>query len=388
MKKIAVLTGTRAEYGLLKPLLGKIEQDIDLELCLIVTGTHLEKQYGETCREIEQDGFHINYKVKMNLKSDKPDGIVKSMALELEGLAEVFHKEQLDLLVLLGDRYEILMAATCAVVHCVPIAHIHGGELTQGLIDEKIRHAVTKMSAIHFTSTDTYRNRVIQMGELPQRVFYVGALGVENIKKIQYFSQEELTKQFDIPWGKPIIMVTYHPVVLESDTVENQFRSLLTVLERHEEYTYVFTYANADVGGQMINQMLEEFVGRHENCKAFASMGQRGYLSMLNYASAVVGNSSSGIIEAPSFHIPTVNIGNRQQGRVRAETVIDCGIMEDEIADAFERAISEEFRNACKKFSNPYEKNGTAENILQKIKEYLKDFKNTTKEFYDIGRKQ
>lgn len=386
MKKIAVVTGTRAEYGLLKPLLKKIIEDKDLELCLIVTGTHLEKQYGETCCEIEQDGFQINYKIKMDLNSDKPQGILKSMALELNGLADVFGETQIDLLVLLGDRYEILMAATCALINRIPIAHIHGGELTQGLIDEGIRHAVTKMSAIHFTSTEEYRRRVIQMGENPKWVFNVGALGVENIANVSFLSKEELTRKFDIKWNKPIMMVTYHPVTLENNTAKEQFGNLLCVLEKHDEYNYVFTYANADTDGQVINQMIENFVSRRENCKAFASMGQIGYLSMLRYVSGVIGNSSSGIIEVPSFHIPTINIGDRQKGRVRAKTVVDCGTSEREVEKALKYAMSEEFTKLCRKESNPYKGEKTADSIIENIKKYLAVFKNTEKEFYDIER--
>lgn len=386
MKKIAVVTGTRAEYGLLKPLLKKIIEDKDLELCLIVTGTHLEKQYGETCCEIEQDGFQINYKIKMDLNSDKPQGILKSMALELNGLADVFGETQIDLLVLLGDRYEILMAATCALINRIPIAHIHGGELTQGLIDEGIRHAVTKMSAIHFTSTEEYRRRVIQMGENPKWVFNVGALGVENIANVSFLSKEELTRKFDIKWNKPIMMVTYHPVTLENNTAKEQFGNLLCVLEKHDEYNYVFTYANADTDGQVINQMIENFVSRRENCKAFASMGQIGYLSMLRYVSGVIGNSSSGIIEVPSFHIPTINIGDRQKGRVRAKTVVDCGTSEREVEKALKYAMSEEFTKLCRKESNPYKGEKTADSMIENIKKYLAVFKNTEKEFYDIER--
>ncbi len=384
MKKIAVLTGTRAEYGLLKPLLKKIEQDEELKLCLVVTGAHLEKQYGETASEIERDGFEIAHKVKMNLKSDRPEGILRSMALELDGLAEVFLQEQPDLLILLGDRYEILMAAATALINRVPIAHIHGGELTQGAIDEGIRHAVTKMSAIHFTSTKEYRKRVIQMGEQPDLVFDVGALGVENISNINYLSQRELTKKFAIDWSRPIVMVTYHPVTLEDNTAEKQFGNLLRVLARHEEYNYIFTYANADTDGQIINHMIEQFVEEKKNSRAFASMGQVGYLSTLRYAAAVVGNSSSGIIEAPSFHIPTVNVGNRQMGRMKAGTVVDCGTAQDEIEKAFTEALSEKFRNQCMEESNPYEGKNTAENIMKHIKNYLKVFNNTEKKFYDM----
>lgn len=384
MKKIAVLTGTRAEYGLLKPVLRQIEADGGLALRLIVTGAHLERQFGETVREIEQDGFPIHYKVHMNLTSDKTEGILHSMALELNGLAEIFAKETFDLLILLGDRYELMMAAACAVMNRVPIAHIHGGELTQGAVDDCFRHSVTKMAAIHFTSTERYRRRVIQMGEQPGRVFSVGALGVSNIRKMQFLSQAALSERFGISWERPVILVTYHPVTLEGGTAVEQAERLLSVLSVHSEYNYVFTYANADMDGQAINRQIDRFVSERGNCRAFASMGQAGYLSMLHYAAAVVGNSSSGIIEAPSFHIPTVNIGNRQKGRVRAESVIDCGTGQEEIERAFCLALSDAFRETCRSVSNPYEGKGTAEEIVRRCKEYLSGFENTEKVFYDL----
>lgn len=387
MKNIAVVTGTRAEYGLLRPLIEKIEQDNELKLTLIVTGAHLEPRLGETIKEIEADGHHVDYRVPMNLHSDTEHDILCSMGRELSGLADVFEQSTPDLLVLLGDRYEILMAGICALINRIPVAHIHGGELTKGLIDDGIRHSLTKISSIHFTSTEEYRHRVIQMGERPDTVFNVGALGVENVHRIQdarKLSRDELTQKFGINWDQPIIIVTFHPVTLEADTSEAQMNGLLTVLEKHSEYNYIFTYANADTGGHVINDLIDEFVQKHGNSKAYASMGMVGYLSTLSYATAVVGNSSSGILEVPSFGIPTVNIGDRQGGRVHADSVIDCDPDINNIESAFEKALSCKFRECCKSVKNPYDKPGTSDAIISHIKKYLQNFKTTEKDFYDL----
>ena len=379
-----MLTGTRAEYGLLKPIIGRIQADKDLELCLLVTGAHLEDKFGYTYEEIKNDGFHIDYEIPMQLHSDCPKGILDSMALELQGISDIFEKEKIDMLILLGDRYEILVAAMCALINRVPIAHIHGGELTEGAIDDGIRHAVTKLSALHFVSTDTYRQRVIQMGELPEKVKNVGALGIENIHKVTFLTKEELTEKFGVKWKKPIIMVTFHPVTLENNTSEMQINSLLNVLKKNSQYSYVFTYANADTDGAIINKSIEEFVEGQSDCYVFKSMGQVGYLSMLNNAVAVVGNSSSGIIEAPSFRIPTINIGDRQKGRVRAKSVYNCDSTETEIELAMRHIFAKEFQDICVRVRNPYEQNDTSKKILMYLKEYLYNGCSNKKTFYDI----
>lgn len=384
MHKIGVITGTRAEYGLLKPVIEKINEDEDLKLCLIATGMHLEEKFGYTYREIEKDGYVIDYKVEMNLESDTPEAVVRSMGTELQGFAEIFQKAGLDMIVVLGDRYEILMAATAAMIYRIPIAHIHGGELTEGLIDDAIRHSVTKMSAIHFASTDEYAKRIIQMGEQPQKVFSVGALGIENIRSLNLLSREALCERFGAVFEQRYMMVTYHPVTLEGNSAKWQFQNLLDVLSDNQGYNYVFTYANADPEGNAINEMIREYVEAHSNTKAFVSMGQLGYLSALKYCDAVVGNSSSGLIEAPSFNIPTVNIGNRQAGRVKADTVIDCGYSGNEIQRAFEKATDVVFRNACMEYVNPYEKMGTSDQIINEIKKYLWANESISKKFYDI----
>lgn len=371
MYKIGVVTGTRAEYGLLKPLIEKINNDNELELCLIVTGAHLEEKFGSTLCEIIADGYPIACQVPMDLKSDTPGGLCVSMSKELTGLADVFEKTGLDLLFLLGDRYETLIAAIAAMMFRVPIAHLHGGELTEGAVDDAIRHSISKMSAIHFTSTEIYAKRLKQMGEEPERVFNTGALGVENIKSIPYLTREELCDRFSPLFDKPYMMVTYHPVTLEKNTAKSQFNELLQVISEKQEYNYIFTYANADAEGIDINIQIDRYVEEHENACAFKSMGQIGYLSALKYTCCVVGNSSSGIIEAPSFHIPTVNIGNRQKGRECAETVVTCGNSREEIAKAFEHALSKDFLNKCKITHNPYEGKDTSKNIIAIAKEML-----------------
>ena len=386
MKKVCVVTGTRAEYGLLKPIINKISKDDELELCLIVTGMHLSPEFGMTYREIENDGYEIKHKVEMLLSADTPSSIVKSMGVEMIGFADVYAEEQPDMVVLLGDRYEILVAATAAMVHRIPIAHIHGGESTEGAIDEAIRHSITKMSMLHFASTEVYKKRIIQLGEQPERVFSVGALGVENVKSLSLLSRKELEESIQFSFDKATVMVTYHPVTLENDTVENQFANLLTVLKKHKELQIIFTKANADTDGRVINQMIDQFVLENSNRSiAFTSMGQLRYLSALQYCVAVIGNSSSGIIEVPSFGIPTVDIGERQKGRVRAESVIHCGTEESEIESAMKEALSDAGREKAKQSMNPYEGVDTSKRIIEVIKKYLKQGIVLKKHFYDIN---
>lgn len=384
MKKIMVISGTRAEYGLLKPIIQKINMNPDWKLCLVVTGTHLEKNFGFTYTEIEQDGLKINHKLPMHLDSDNPKGILTSMSIELKQLADLFEIEKPNLLVILGDRYEIEIAAIAALINRVPIAHIHGGELTEGVIDDSIRHSISKMSSIHFVSTEEYKNRLIQLGEQPASVHYVGSLGVENSKKLNLLTKEELSAKFAISWNKPLILVTYHPVTLENDTATNQFQTLLSVISEKVEYNYLFTYSNGDAGGSSINTMIDDYVKLHKNCKAYPSLGQINYLSTVRYCAAVMGNSSSGIIEVPSFHIPTINIGDRQRGRVQSKTIVNCGYSSDEIKMALETALSPSFLKQCKEEANPYEKENTSDIIINKMEKFLDNFKTTKKTFFDI----
>lgn len=386
MKRIGIMTGTRAEYGLLKSLMQEINKDNDLELYLIVSGMHLSPEFGMTYKEIEEDGFEINAKVEMLLSSDSPAGISKSIGLGVIGFADEFQRADLDMLILLGDRYEALSAAICALVMRIPIAHLHGGELTEGAIDEGIRHSITKMSYLHFTSTEQYRNRVIQLGENPERVFYVGALGVENIKKINLMTKEELERSIHFEIDENTVIVTYHPVTLENNTVEEQFLNLLEVLDRNPKIRMIFTKANADTNGRIVNELIDKYAAQNsERACAFMSLGQKRYLSALKYCRIVIGNSSSGIIEAPSFGKPIINIGDRQKGRICADSVINCGYTQQEIQRAMETALTEEFENKARNCRNPYEKENTAANIISVIKDYLLNDKIKLKKgFYDI----
>ncbi len=386
MKRIGIMTGTRAEYGLLKSLMQEINKDNDLELYLIVSGMHLSPEFGMTYKEIEEDGFEINAKVEMLLSSDSPAGISKSIGLGVIGFADEFQRADLDMLILLGDRYEALSAAISAMVMRIPIAHLHGGELTEGAIDEGIRHSITKMSYLHFTSTEQYRNRVIQLGENPERVFYVGALGVENIKKINLMTKEELEKSIHFEIDENTVVVTYHPVTLENNTVEEQFLNLLKVLDRNPKIRMIFTKANADTNGRIVNELIDKYAAQNsERACAFMSLGQKRYLSVLKYCRIVIGNSSSGIIEAPSFGKPIINIGDRQKGRICADSVINCGYTQQEIQQAMETALTEEFENKARNCRNPYEKENTAANIISVIKDYLLNDKIKLKKgFYDI----
>ena len=386
MKRIGIMTGTRAEYGLLKSLMQEINKDNDLELYLIVSGMHLSPEFGMTYQEIEEDGFEINAKVEMLLSSDSPAGISKSIGLGVIGFADEFQRADLDMLILLGDRYEALSAAICALVMRIPIAHLHGGEVTEGAIGEGIRHSITKMSYLHFTSTEQYRNRVIQLGENPERVFYVGALGVENIKKINLMTKEELERAIHFEIDENTVVVTYHPVTLENNTVEEQFLNLLKVLDRNPKIRMIFTKANADTNGRIVNELIDKYAAQNsERACAFVSLGQKRYLSALKYCRIVIGNSSSGIIEAPSFGKPIINIGDRQKGRICADSVINCGYTQQEIQQAMETALTEEFENKASNCRNPYEKENTAANIISVIKDYLLNDKIKLKKgFYDI----
>lgn len=386
MKRIGIMTGTRAEYGLLKSLMQEINKDNDLELYLIVSGMHLSPEFGMTYKEIEEDGFEINAKVEMLLSSDSPAGISKSIGLGVIGFADEFQRADLDMLILLGDRYEALSAAISAMVMRIPIAHLHGGELTEGAIDEGIRHSITKMSYLHFTSTEEYRRRVIQLGENPERVFCVGAIGVENIKKINLMTKEELERSIHFEIDENTVIVTYHPVTLENNTVEEQFLNLLEVLDRNPKIRMIFTKANADTNGRIVNELIDKYVAQNsERACAFMSLGQKRYLSALKYCRIVIGNSSSGIIEAPSFGKPIINIGDRQKGRICADSVINCGYTQQEIQRAMETALTEEFENKARNCRNPCEKENTAANIISVIKDYLLNDKIKLKKgFYDI----
>ncbi len=386
MKKICIVTGTRAEYGLLKPVIEKVHLSKILELQLVVTGTHLSSEFGLTYHEIENDGYPINAKIEMLLSSDTSVGITKSMGVALIGFADYFDTNKPDIVVILGDRYEMLVAASAAMIARIPIAHIHGGEKTEGLIDEAIRHSITKMSHLHFTATEEYRKRVIQLGEQPDTVYNVGSLGVENIKTVQLMKKDELESELDFQFTDSTILVTFHPVTLENLTAENQFKNILDVIDHHKDLSVIFTKANADTDGRIINKMIDEFATlNNERCKAYTSLGQRRYLSALQFCSVVMGNSSSGIVEVPSFCIPTIDIGDRQKGRIAAESVIHCGSSVQEIECALNIAFSKEFDNKAHNTKNPYEGEHTSDKIVEIIANALNIGIDLKKNFYDIS---
>lgn len=385
MKKICVITGTRAEYGLLKPLMEKIYNDDDLQLQLVVTGMHLSPEFGLTYKEIEKDGFNIDDKIEILLSSDTPVSISKSMGLAMISFSESFNRLKPDLVVVLGDRYEIFAAVSAAIVAKIPVAHLHGGETTEGAFDEAFRHSITKMSYLHFTSTEKYRKRVIQLGEDPKRVFNVGAIGVENIKNLPLLSKEELEKQIDFFINDKTILVTFHPVTLENQTSAQQFAELLHALDELNDLRIIFTKANSDTDGRVINQMIDDYVAKNKGrAKAFVSLGQLRYLSAMKYVAAVVGNSSSGILEAPSIPVATVNIGDRQKGRIKAESVIDCETKSEEIVKAIRIALSDDFQEKVKTVKSPYGDGNVSDKIIKHIKSFLNKPLDLKKTFYDI----
>ncbi|MCT7530887.1 UDP-N-acetylglucosamine 2-epimerase [Aliarcobacter cryaerophilus] len=383
MKKICVVTGTRAEYGLLYWLLKEIEADKDLELQLIATGMHLSPEFGLTYQTIEKE-FKINKKIEMLLSSDTSVGISKSMGLAQISFAESYDELKPNIVIVLGDRYEIFSATSAAMIAKIPIAHLHGGEKTEGAFDESIRHSITKMSHLHFTATQEYKNRVIQLGEHPSRVFNVGGMGIENIKRLKLLSKDEFEKSIEFKLNSKNILVTFHPVTLENSTAKEQFQQLLGAIDESEETNIIFTKANSDTDGRVINQMIDEYVTKNSNKSiVFTSLGQLRYLSALQYVDAVVGNSSSGLAEAPSFKIGTINIGDRQKGRIKASSVIDCEPNKDSILKSFEKLYSKEFQNSLINVKNPYGDGCASKRIVEILKNV--DLKNILKKsFYDL----
>lgn len=385
-KKIAVLTAARAEYGLLKPVLFALRESEKFDVRVVVTGAHLSPEFGLTYTQIESDGLPIDKKVEMLLSADTPSAISKSMGLAMIGFADYFSESRPDALLVLGDRYETLAVCCAAMNARIPILHLYGGETTQGAIDEAIRHAITKMSYLHFTSTQSYRKRVIQMGEAPERVFTVGGLGVENARKTPLLSKAELADSLHFPLDGAYAVVTFHPVTLENDMAKAQFDELLQALDRHSEMQYILTKANADADGRIINQMIDAYAARRPHVYAADALGTRRYLSALKYCSMVIGNSSSGLLEAPSFGIPTVDIGDRQCGRIRAESVIRCAPVCADICRAMESANDPAFRAIAAQVRNPYGDGEASQKILRILEEKLPiltadDLK---KKFYDI----
>ncbi|MBF0232993.1 MAG: UDP-N-acetylglucosamine 2-epimerase (hydrolyzing) [Desulfamplus sp.] len=369
-RKICVVTGTRAEYGLLYWLMKEIQEDSYIKLQIIVTGMHLSPEFGLTYQTIEQDGFKINEKVEMLLSSDTPAGIAKSMGLGLIGFADALVRLKPDILVLLGDRFEIFVAAQAGMVAKIPIAHIHGGETTEGAFDEAIRHSITKMAHFHFAAAELYRRRIIQLGESPKRVFNYGAIGLDNINKLKLLEKDDFEKAINFKLGSSSFLITYHPVTLGSIEVDKSINELFKAIDHFSNVRILFTKSNADTAGRKINQQIDEYAKKNpERVKVFTSMGQLLYLSAIKHTYVVIGNSSSGIIEVPAFLKPTINIGKRQQGRLRADSIIDCEENETAIVTAIKRALSSDFQEIIKKSVNPYGQG----NVSFKIKEYLKN---------------
>ncbi len=384
MKKICIVTGSRAEYGLLSSLMKLIQIDTELTLQIIATNMHLSPEFGYTYKEIEKDGFRIDKKVDMLISSDTEIATVKSVGLALIGFADAFNELKPDLLLVLGDRSEILAAVSAALIFKIPVAHIHGGEITEGAYDDAIRHSITKMSHLHFASTEEYRNRIIQLGEEPNRVFNVGAIGIDNIRNQKLLSKAKLEESIGFKLGKNCILVTFHPVTLEKNTSEAQIKNLLIALDSFSDQRIVFTMPNSDTDGSIIRQLINEFVeNNQERSLAVTSLGNIRYLSILQFVIAVIGNSSSGIIEVPCFGIPSLNIGSRQRGRIKGLTVMDCDPEEVKIKEKIREILTPEFRKACRNNINPYEKTNTAENILSVIKKT--DLKNIIqKRFHNL----
>lgn len=377
-----MVTGSRAEYGILRGLMRSIKDDPELTLQVIATNQHLSKLQGETYHEIERDGFTIDYKVYMadDKASDNANTTAKAISRGVSGFADAFDVLQPDLLLILGDRYEMLAVASTALIYKIPIAHLHGGELTEGAFDDAIRHAITKMSHLHFTSTEAYRQRVIQLGEQPERVFNVGALGVENVMKNDFMTKEDIEKSLNFELSDKCFLCTYHPVTLSNMSSEMQVMNLLEALDDYNEFHIIFTYSNSDTNSQIIIKRIQEYVNRNQGrCMFIPSLGQRRYFSVLKYVKAVIGNSSSGIIEVPSFGVPTLDIGDRQKGRIAADSVIHCGYSIDEIKDGLKKVFDYE----SSKIDNPYYKEGTCDAVLSVIKNYPLD-KLVQKHFYDI----
>ncbi|MEZ8409801.1 UDP-N-acetylglucosamine 2-epimerase [Vibrio splendidus] len=385
MRKICVVTATRAEYGLLKCLLEDIQNDSVLELQLISTGSHLSPEFGLTNQQILDDGFVVNKTVEILLSSDTPVGVSKSMGLAQISFSEAFDELKPDIVVVLGDRYELIPIVSAANIARIPVAHLSGGELTEGAIDELIRHAITKLSQLHFTAMDEYSTRVIQMGEQPERVFTVGEVGLDNLLRMQLMSKNEFENSISCKLKERNLLFTYHPETTQDIAeVERDFREILSALDTLEHTLVIFTKANADVGGRLINKMIDEYVAENpEKAIEFTSLGQLRYLSALQYMDAVVGNSSSGIVEAPSFKLATINIGNRQKGRVRANSTIDVSVNKADLTSALAEVYAPEFMASLKHIVNPYGRGNSSEKVVQTLKTVeLSSLK--TKQFYDV----
>lgn len=383
-RKICIITGTRAEYGLLRWVMQGIKDDPELSLQVIATGMHLSHEFGLTYREIEKDGFQINRKVEMLTSSDTSVGIAKSMGLGLIGFADALSDLQPNLIIVLGDRFEIFSAVAAALVACIPVAHIHGGEATEGSVDEAIRHSVTKMSHLHFVAAEEYRQRVIQLGEQPERVFLVGGLGIDNINRLELLDRADLEAALDFKFGEKNLLITFHPVTLEAATSAYQMDELLSALSELNNTHLIFTFPNADTESRELIKKVRRFVAQHENACAYKSLGQLRYLSCVAQVDGVVGNSSSGLIEVPSFKKGTINIGDRQQGRLQAKSVINCEPTRASIQLALEKLYNIDFQKSLRKIRNPYGEGRASEKVVSTIKSIVLD-EVIKKHFYNIS---
>jgi GDP/UDP-N,N'-diacetylbacillosamine 2-epimerase (hydrolysing) len=364
-RKICVVTGTRAEFGLLRWLMHEIEASDALTLQVIATGMHLSPEFGSTYREIEQTGFNIDARVEMLLSADTASAVTKSMGLGLIGYADAYDRLAPDLIVLLGDRFEIFAAAAAAMIAGIPIAHLHGGETTEGAFDEAIRHSITKMSHLHFVAAEEYRKRVIQLGEQPEQVFLVGGLGIDAIKRTTLMTREALEASLNFAFGPRNLLITFHPVTLECQSSAHQMSELLKALDGLQGTHLIFTMPNADTGGRELTAMVDAFVATHPNARAYSSLGQLRYLSCMHFVDGVVGNSSSGLAEAPSMGIGTIDIGDRQRGRLRAASVIHCEPSEDQITKALHTLYSSAFKASLSRVVNPYGTGGASKRIVE-----------------------
>tara|TARA_B100000900_G_C20594588_1_gene722877 strand:- start:1282 stop:2445 length:1164 start_codon:yes stop_codon:yes gene_type:complete len=382
-KKICIITGSRAEYGLIYWLIKEVKADQNFKLQLIVTGMHLSSEYGLTYKEIEKD-FKINKKIDINLVSDTSVGISRSMGIAQTSFSQAFKELKPDLLVLTGDRYETFSAASSAMISKIPIAHIHGGELTKGSWDDTIRHCISKMAHFHFTATEEYKRRVIQLGEQPSKVFNVGGMGIESIKRLKLLSKIEFEKSIKFKLNKKNIIVTFHPSTLDNQSSKKQFKELLDAIKDLKDTNIIFTKTNSDTGGKEINKMIDFYTSQnHENSIGIISLGHLRYLSALQYVDVVVGNSSSGILEAPSFKIGTINIGNRQEGRIKAKSVVDCKAKKKDIKKSLNKIYSKSFQNMLSTVKNPYDNGLSSKKILKQLKKIKLD-NILKKNFFDI----
>lgn len=385
-KQIGILTATRAEFGLLKPLILRLLKEDFCDAKVLVTGMHLSPEFGSTYKEIEEAGIPIAERIECITEGDTPKDITNNMAMAMTGFGRYFADNKLDLLIVLGDRYETLAVCIAAMNAEIPIAHIHGGEATEGLIDEAIRHSITKMSQLHFASTEIYRKRIIQMGEQPDRVFNVGALAVENTRNTDFVSGETLGKDLGIDLTGDYAVVTFHPVTLEENSGVEQFDQLIDAMDAFPNMKFIITKANADAGGRYINNRIDEYVKKRKNVIAVTSLGVKRYLSAVKDSCVVLGNSSSGITEAPCLRVPTVNIGDRQKGRLMPDSVICCEPKSEAIIEAVKQAVSNDFRKKVRLMSNPFGKGDTSERITEIIRSVFNDYGciGVVKEFYDI----